>query len=89
MKTAPDVDGRIQHAFRRVMTRKPMESDMRFLRRAYERQAEIYRKNPEAAKAFVSVGSAKRDDKLNVSEHAALTAVCLAILNLDEALTRE
>jgi len=26
---------------------------------------------------------------LSASDHAALTAVCLAILNLDEALTRE
>ena len=32
---------------------------------------------------------AKRDETLDVAEHAALSAVCLAILNLDEALTRE
>src|SRR4029079_7400348 len=31
----------------------------------------------------------KRDEALDVGEHAALSAVCLAILNLDEALTRE
>jgi hypothetical protein len=35
------------------------------------------------------VGESKRDETLDVGEHAALSAVCLAILNLDEALTRE
>ena len=43
----------------------------------------------DAAKVFLSVGTVLRDESLNVSEHAALTAVCLGILNLDEALTRE
>ena len=28
-------------------------------------------------------------ESLDITEHAALTAVCLAILNVDEALTRE
>ena len=35
------------------------------------------------------MGASKRDETLDVAEHAALSAVCLAILNLDEALTRE
>ena len=38
---------------------------------------------------LVSVGEYPRDESLDLAEHAALSSVCLAILNLDEALTRE
>jgi hypothetical protein len=62
---------------------------MALLRRAHEKQAVIYNADLDAAKALLSVGTAPRDESLNASEHAALTAVCLAILNFDEALTRE
>ena len=89
MKAQPTVDGRLTHAFRRVVCRPVTESDLKGLRRAYERQAAIYQANAEAAKSFLSVGASKRDDALNATEHAALSAVCLAILNLDESLTRE
>ena len=45
-------------------------------------------KDITAAKALLAVGESKRDETLDAGEHAALSAVCLAILNLDEALTR-
>jgi hypothetical protein len=35
------------------------------------------------------MGSSKRDESLDLSSHAGLSAVCLAIMNLDEAMTRE
>lgn len=89
MKSAGDVDGRLTHAFRRVICRKPTENDLKVLRRAYEKQAAIYKADVDGARALISVGAVKRDETLNSSEHAALAAVCLAILNLDEALTRE
>ncbi len=88
-KAAGDLDGRLTHAFRRVVCRAPSENDLKLLRRAYERQATIYKGNVEGAKALLSVGASKRDEKLDPSEQAALTAVCLGILNFDEALTRE
>src|SRR4051812_10946162 len=89
MESSDSVDDRLTHAFRRVMGRKPTEGDLAILRRAYEAQASIYAKDDEAARAFLSVGESGRDETLNTAEHAALSAVCLAILNLDEALTRE
>ncbi len=89
MSLSSSIDDRLTLAFRRVMGRKPTEGDLAILRRAYEAQASIYAKDNEAAKAFLSVGESKRDETLNATEHAALSAVCLAILNLDEALTRE
>jgi hypothetical protein len=89
MKTGPLLDDRLTFAFRRVVSRAPTENDMKILRRAYERQAAIYKTDPKSARSFLSVGASKRDEKLDLTEHAAMSAVCLAILNLDEALTRE
>ncbi|MFZ9881849.1 MAG: hypothetical protein ACO3QC_10655, partial [Phycisphaerales bacterium] len=40
------------------------------------------------AERFLSVGEVPRDAALDATEHAALAAVCLAIFNLDEAMTR-
>lgn len=89
LKAATDADGQLTHAFRRVLGRKPTDRDMQTLRRAHARQTAIYKPDPAAAHALLSVGASKRDASLNLAEHAALSAVCLAILNLDEALTRE
>lgn len=89
MVAEPRLEDRLTYAFRRVVGRAVAERDLKALRRAYDRQAEIYNADAAAAKALVSVGASKRDESLNVSEHAALSAVCLAILNLDESLTRE
>ena len=52
-------------------------------------QLAIYQADGDAAKQLVSVGEYPRDESLDPAEHAALSSVCLAILNLDEALTRE
>jgi len=89
MVASPDTDGRLAFAFRRVLGRQPKDSDLAALRRMVERQRTFYQTDAKAAEAVVSIGSAPRDPKLDVAEHAALSAVCLGILNLDEALTRE
>jgi hypothetical protein len=89
MKASQDLDGRIEYAVRRVLCRQPADHELVVLRRAYHKQSAIYRAELEKARAYLSVGAAQRDQSLNISEHAALAAVCLAIFNLDEALCRE
>ena len=89
MKASNDLDDRLTHAFRLVMCRKPTDHDLEILRRAYDKQAAIYAKDDAGARALLGVGESRRDESLDAGEHAALSAVCLAILNLDEALTRE
>ena len=89
MKAAADADGRLQHAFRRILGRKPTRYDLETLGRMHGRQLAVYRADAEAAKHFLGVGESPRNESLDVAEHAALTSVCLAIFNLDEALTRE
>ena len=89
LKSKTSLDDRLTFAFRQVASRAPTENDMKALWRAYERQAAIYANDAKAAKALLAVGESRRDESLNAAEHAAMTSVCLAILNLDEAMTRE
>ena len=89
IEAGKDLDARLTFAFRRVLGRKPTEKDSEILRRAFEKQKKFYDADAKGAAAAVSVGESPRAEQKAVAEHAALTAVCLAILNLDEALTRE
>lgn len=89
MTSSSLIDERLVRAFRRVVCREPRKAELDQLHQAYEKQASIYAKDPDAAKALLSVGESPRLQTLNQDEHAALTAVCLAIFNLDEAMTRE
>jgi hypothetical protein len=89
LRAAPDLDSRLSYAFRRAACRAATDKDLTALRRAYDKQLAIYRSDPAAAQSLLAVGAAPRDAALEPAEHAALTAVCLAIFNLDETLTRE
>jgi hypothetical protein len=89
LKASPERDAQITAAFRRVLARVPSPADLAALRHAFERQLAFYSADEKAAADFLSVGAAPRDKTLNAPEHAALSAVCLALFNLDEALTRE
>jgi hypothetical protein len=54
-----------------------------------QRSRSGYRQDGAAAMALLSVGESPRSQQLAADEHAAWTAVCLAVLNLDEALTKQ
>jgi hypothetical protein len=55
----------------------------------HARQLAIYAADLGAANQLLAVGESPRDKSLDPAGHAALTSVCLAVFNLDEALTRE
>jgi hypothetical protein len=82
-------DARLNEAFRRVCARRPAPEEMVILRRSLNRALTAYRADPKAAEAFLKAGESPRDVALDPVEHAAYASVCLAIYNLDEALTRE
>lgn len=84
-----DSQAAIAIAFKRVLARSPKEEEQKLLQAAFEKQLKHFQEAPTAAQEILAVGSAPRDSNLNPQQHAALTAVCLAILNLDEALTRQ
>jgi hypothetical protein len=89
IKAAADDDGRLRHAFRRVLGRTPTGYDLDALKRMHGRQLAIFAADVGAAKSLLSVGESPRDAAIDAADHAALTNVCLALFNLDEALTRE
>ncbi len=89
LQESQTLEKQLAQAFRRIACRDPGDKDLARLRRAYERQLPFYQNDEPAAKALLGVGVSPRDESLNAARHAAFTAVCLTILNLDESLTRE
>ncbi|WP_020470065.1 PSD1 and planctomycete cytochrome C domain-containing protein [Zavarzinella formosa] len=89
LKQPGDVDQRLISAFRSLLIRQPRPAELSVLKRVLEQQRDHFKKDPAAAAKVVSIGQAPRDAKLDVADHAAWSAVCLALFNLDETLTRE
>jgi mono/diheme cytochrome c family protein len=81
-------DARLAFAFRRVLARHPDKNEAKLLRASLDKQLDKFRADQKAAEKFLTTGSSPRDTKLDAVEHAAYAAVCLGILNLDEALTK-
>ncbi len=52
-------------------------------------ETDRFKNNTEAAKELLTVGETKRNEKLDVPQHAAWTIVASVILNLDETLNKE
>lgn len=88
-ESGSDPDLRIEDAFRRVCARKPDAEELTVLRRMFARALAEFRAKPQAAVEYLSLGDSPRDTALDPAEHAAYATVCLAIFNLDEALTKE
>ena len=81
-------DQRVNFAFRLATARKPKAEERRVLCSLLERRLQAYRKDPGAAKAFLSVGASKSDPTLDPVELAAYANLASLILNLDETITR-
>jgi hypothetical protein len=88
-ETGPDPEVRLAEAFRRVCARQPATDELSILRGSFVRALTAFRRRPAAALQFLQTGSSPRDVSLDPAEHAAYASTCLAIFNLDEALTRE
>ncbi|HEY6392158.1 MAG TPA: DUF1553 domain-containing protein [Bryobacteraceae bacterium] len=84
-----DPKQRITFAFRLVTARAPTSQELKILRDLAGTQAAEYKTQPKAADQLVHVGESSADAKLNATELAAWTIVASAILNLDEAITKE
>jgi hypothetical protein len=89
IKSNPDNTEAIKFVFKRVLARSPKEKELQRLQQAYEKQSKHFQAQPEDAVKLVSIGASTRDTALEPQRLAAMTAVCLAIFNLDEALCRQ
>jgi hypothetical protein len=88
MTEAVNPEDRITFAFRLATARRPTTTEVAVLRRIFEEELAVYRKDGKAALKLLSVGEAKRNEKLDVAELAAWATVASVILNLDETLTK-
>ena len=85
---AGDIKAQLSRAYLRVCSREPIHGEMEILVRSFETARKAFTEDPQAASRYLSIGEAARESAANPAHFAALSAVCLSILNLDEALTR-
>jgi hypothetical protein len=89
LTAGPQPTKRVELAFRLVLGRRPTAEETRVLCGAVDRAGREFTEHPEAAWKLLRVGESPANPALAPVEHAAYAVVCHAILNLDEALTKE
>lgn len=75
----------LEAAFERVLSRKPVAAEIRLLQGMLNEHKDDFAGDPEAALAYLSVGSTDNTNQSNTTELAAASLVVSAIFNLDEA----
>jgi hypothetical protein len=89
MLAKQDDAGRLDAAFQNVMSRRAKPDEKTLLLQRLEYLKTQFGEDKAAAGKLLAVGESKRDAKLDANEHAAWTALCQLVLNLDEAITKE
>ena len=80
---------RLTLAFRLVMARPPASEELALLMQSLDNYRARYTADRDAAQALLAVGESKSSAAAPEPELAAYAAVCMAIFNLDEAVTKE
>ena len=80
---------KIDWAFSLVTSRKPATQIRQKIEALFEDQLKHFTENPENAKLFLSVGEKKRDESLNLAQHAAWSVIAKLMLNMDETINKE
>ncbi len=81
-------DAALVQAFRWVTCREPTNSEAALLK-AQLGKLKTQQSDRAAALKLLAVGESKRDESIDAVEHATWTSLCLMLLNLDEAVTKE
>jgi hypothetical protein len=87
--SAKDDSARLTHAYRLALARSPKPAEKDLLLRRLATLRSQFEADPTAARALLSVGEFPQDPGLSAIDHAAYTALCQLVLNLDEALSKE
>lgn len=85
-KTAAE---RVAFAFRQVTSRTPDNTESKVLLKLLEKNRAAYVADAKAAGDLLKIGQSPMPKDVNAAELAAWTAVCRALLNLSETITRE
>ncbi len=80
---------RIDFVLQRVLARPATATEQEVFASGLNRTRSQFQASPEDAAKLVSIGESPRDESIDAVEHASWTALCLAVLNLDETLNRE
>ena len=88
-KEQPTDEARLARAFALVLGRAPAGKEPALLAKMLANQRAVYAADAKAADALLAIGESPREATLPAAEHAALTATCLALYNLDAAITRD
>lgn len=73
----------------RILSRALSPREFEIMQKSLGKQRDLYRLDRQAAVAFLGTGESKASEAIDPVELAALSNVCLAMMNLDEALCRE
>ncbi|MBI4603701.1 MAG: DUF1553 domain-containing protein [Planctomycetes bacterium] len=88
LKAGPTAEDRAAYAFRLFAARAPSAREREVLAGLYREELEMYRRDPESARAVVTVGVSGRDPSLDPAELAAAAAVASAVLSFDESICK-
>ena len=80
---------RINMLYRKALGRAPADIETTIIMASLDRLKKQYAANPALATAYLNVGAFRIHEDLDTIEAAAYANICLLVLNLDEALTRE
>ncbi len=81
-------DAALAQAFRWVTCREPTNSEAALLK-AQLGKLKTQQSDRAAALKLLAVGESKRDESIDAVDHATWTSLCLMLMNLDEAVTKE
>lgn len=79
---------RLDFAMQLAVSRFPDSAELRIFHELIEASTYYYRQNPAEGEKLLTNGISAKDDSLDVVEHAVWMTVARALLNLDEAITR-
>ena len=88
LESRSTTEERLDFLYRTVLSRHPTAEERRLLAASLNRQMEIYRGDPDAAKLAIHVGESEPRTNGNDVEIASWTMMSNLVLNTDEALNR-
>ncbi len=83
-----DID-RINYAFQWITSRKPRPDELTILQNRLGQLRITFSGNTEEAKKLTSIGEYRKNEELDLTDHAAYTVLSSLLLNLDETITRQ
>jgi hypothetical protein len=82
-----DVQSRLRHGFRLVLSRQPTDAEIGVLQNSLNFHRDYFASDVSKAQALLKEGQSPADTSLNPAELAAYASVASLVLNLDEAIT--